>query len=192
MTKEDSKSGLELSPQTLIAGAVGGLIGLSLSLLLSPPVLGTVGMIFFGGVGLLLGASVTVTAYEVIHRLSAGESVDDLFSSAQKSSKTPPTVPEADGGPVGGVQSNSEVEQKFNSLRTLSDIFKVLAYSNGLVGSIGGAILLAEEAFVGAIGIWAATAFSVVICLVLAEGIGVVLAIEENTRRAANAAEQGP
>ena len=189
MTEEDGNTGPGLSLPAWIAGGVGGLLGLLLVVLLSPPEFGTFGTIFFGGSGLFLGGSITAMTCEVIVRLRSGDSVADLFSSAQQTLKEPPPTPETDGDPVVDAESNSDIEKRFNSLRTLSGIFTLLAYLNGLVGTIGGAFLFAEEALVG-IAIWAATAFSVVLCLALAECIGVILAIEENTRRTANAAEQ--
>jgi hypothetical protein len=98
---------------------------------------------------------------------------------------------EQDGGAFHLPKRNAgSIESRFGALRAVSGAFKMLAFINAIGGGI--AALMLSSSRVGAMFVLPmllATAFSVVLCWALAEVVLVVLAIEENTRRAALAAE---
>jgi hypothetical protein len=83
-----------------------------------------------------------------------------------------------------------KIESRFGALRTVSGALKVLAFINAIGGGIAALIAFSSRggAMIG-LPMLLAAAFSVVLCWALAEVVLVVLAIEENTRRAALAAE---
>lgn len=121
------------------------------------------------------------------------ENIDGMSPEEIAAEQERKTQVEQDDGAVHVPKRNAaSIESRFGALRVVSGAFKALAFINGIGGGIAALMVFSSNngAVLG-LPMLLASAFSAVLCWALAEVVLVVLAIEENTRRAALASERG-